>query len=112
MDDLQTRSVPVPQFLRSLKHQILLTRRVRHGDQFDVAKQTVWEHLHRPNVELSNCQEELYYPELDVSINPNENSILTPLRTVPDVRLGYTSTGQSKIIRGKRAVVSHERPFR
>ena len=40
------------------------------------------------------CQEELYNPECDVSINPNENSILTPQRPVPDVRLGYTSTGQ------------------
>ena len=30
-----------------------------------------------------------------MSINPNENSILTPQRPVPDVRLGYASTGQS-----------------
>ena len=29
---------------------------------------------------------------LYVSINPNENSILTRLSPVPDVRLGYTST--------------------
>ena len=36
------------------------------------------------------CQEELYDPERDVSINPNENSILTPQRPIPDVRLGYT----------------------
>ena len=40
------------------------------------------------------CQEELYNPAREVSINPNENSILTPQRPVPDVRLGYTSTGQ------------------
>ena len=39
------------------------------------------------------CQEELYNPGRDVSINPNENSILTPQRPVPDARLGYTSTG-------------------
>ena len=38
------------------------------------------------------CQEELYNPGRDVSINPNENSILTPQRPVPDVRLGFTST--------------------
>ena len=42
------------------------------------------------------CQEELYDPGRDVSINPNKNSILTSWRPVPDVRLGYTSTGQSK----------------
>ena len=36
------------------------------------------------------CQEELYNPGRDVSINPNENSILTPQRPLPDVRLGYT----------------------
>ena len=42
------------------------------------------------------CQEELYDPGRDVSINPNENSILTPQRPVPDVRLGYASTGQSR----------------
>ena len=36
------------------------------------------------------CQEELYNPGRDMSINPNENSILTPQRPVPDVRLGYT----------------------
>ena len=35
------------------------------------------------------CQEELYNPGQDVSINPNENSILTNQRLVPDVRLGY-----------------------
>ena len=40
------------------------------------------------------CQEELYNPGRDVSINPDENSILTPQRPVPDVRLGYASTGQ------------------
>ena len=34
-----------------------------------------------------------------MSINPNKNSILTPQRPDPDVRLGYTSTGQSKIMR-------------
>ena len=38
------------------------------------------------------CQEELYNPGRDVSINPNYNPILTPQRPVPDVRLGYTST--------------------
>ena len=38
------------------------------------------------------CQEELYDPGRDVSINPNENSILTPQHPVPDVRLGYTPT--------------------
>ena len=47
------------------------------------------------------CQEELYNPGRDVSINPKENPILTPQRPVPDVRLGYASTGQCKIIRGK-----------
>ena len=47
------------------------------------------------------CQEELYDPGRDVSINSNENSILTPQCLVPDVRLGYASTGQSKIMRGK-----------
>ena len=31
-----------------------------------------------------------------MSINPNENSILTRLSPVPDVRLGYTPTGQSQ----------------
>ena len=41
------------------------------------------------------CQEELYNPGRDVSINPNYNPTLTPQRTVPDVRLGYASTGQS-----------------
>ena len=40
------------------------------------------------------CQEELCNPGRDVSINPTENSILTPQRPVPDVRLGYASTGQ------------------
>ena len=56
-------------------------------------------------------QEELFNPGRDVSINPKENPILTPQRTVPDVRLGYASTGQCKILPGDRAVVSHERPF-
>ena len=46
------------------------------------------------------CQEELYNPGRNVSINPIWNPILTPQRTVPDVRLGYASTGQSKIMRG------------
>ena len=46
-------------------------------------------------------QEELFNPGRDVSINPKENPILTPQRTVPDVRLGYASTGQRKIKRGK-----------
>ena len=36
-----------------------------------------------------------------MSINPNENSILTRLSPVPDVVLEYASTGQSKIMRGK-----------
>ena len=31
-----------------------------------------------------------------MSINPSYNSILTPWRPIPDVRLGYASTGQSK----------------
>ena len=57
------------------------------------------------------CQEELYNPGQNVSINPNQNSILTHQGTVPDVKLGYASTGQSKIMRGERAVVSHERTF-
>ena len=57
------------------------------------------------------CQEKLYNPGRDVSINPNQNPILTPQLTVPDVRLGYASTGQSKIKRGDRVVFSHERPF-
>ena len=52
------------------------------------------------------CQEEPYNPGLDVSINPNENSILTLQRPVPDVRLGYAPTGQSKITWAERAVVS------
>ena len=43
------------------------------------------------------CQEELYNPEREVSINPNENSILTPQRPVPDVRLGYALTGQIRV---------------
>ena len=38
------------------------------------------------------CQEEPYNPGLDVSINPNENSILTLQRPVSDMRLGYTPT--------------------
>ena len=38
------------------------------------------------------CQEELYDPGRNVSINPNKDSILTLKRPVPDVRLGYTST--------------------
>ena len=37
------------------------------------------------------CQEELYDPGRNVSINPNKDSILTLKRPVPDVRLGYTS---------------------
>ena len=31
-----------------------------------------------------------------MSINSNKNSILTLQRPVPDVRLGYASTGQGK----------------
>ena len=38
------------------------------------------------------CQEKLYNPGLDVTINPNWNSILTHQRHFPDVRLGHTST--------------------
>ena len=58
------------------------------------------------------CQEEPYNPGQDVSINPNKNSILTPQRPVPDVRLGYTSTGQKQEVQlRERAVVSHEWPF-
>ena len=45
------------------------------------------------------CQEESYNPGRDVSINPNENSILTPWRPVPDVRLGYASTGHLPKVR-------------
>ena len=52
------------------------------------------------------CQEEPYNPGRDVSINPNENAILTPQRPVPDVRLGYAPTGQLE-----GPVVSYERPF-
>ena len=47
------------------------------------------------------CQEELYDPGRDASINSNKNSILTPQRPVPDVRLGYAPTGQNKIMWGK-----------
>ena len=43
------------------------------------------------------CQEELYNPGRDVSINPNENSILTPQRPVPDVRLGYASWTEQEV---------------
>ena len=57
------------------------------------------------------CQEELYNPGRDVSINPNKDSILTSQRPVPDVRLGYASTGQKQDNAGERAVVSHEQPF-
>ena len=42
------------------------------------------------------CQEELCDPGRNVSINPNENSILTPQRPVPDARLGYAPTGQKQ----------------
>ena len=41
------------------------------------------------------CQEELYDPGRNVSINLNKDSILTPQRSVPDVRIGCASTGQS-----------------
>ena len=50
------------------------------------------------------CQEELFNPGRDVSINPDYNPILTPQRTVPYVRLGDASTGQCKIIRGEGAI--------
>ena len=53
------------------------------------------------------CQEELYNPAREVSINPNENSILTPQRPVPDVRLGYTPTGRSKMMRGGNPIFLH-----
>ena len=42
------------------------------------------------------CQEELFNPGRDVSINPNYNPILTPQRIVPDVRLGYASPDTSR----------------
>ena len=42
------------------------------------------------------CQKELFNPGRDVSINPDYNPILTPQRPVPDVRLGYASTGQKQ----------------
>ena len=38
------------------------------------------------------CQEELCNPGRDVSINLNQNSILTHPRPLPDVRLGHTLT--------------------
>ena len=38
------------------------------------------------------CQEELYNPGRDVSINSKENPILTPQRAFPDARLGCTPT--------------------
>ena len=47
------------------------------------------------------CQEELYNPGRDVSINPNEDSILTPQCPIPDVRLGYAPT---RHLPGVRAV--------
>ena len=54
------------------------------------------------------CQEELYNPGRDVSTNSNKNSILTLQRPVPDVSLGYASTGQitgtSPRVRGKRSL--------
>ena len=40
------------------------------------------------------CQKKLYDPGRDVSINPNENSILTPQRPGPDVRLA--ARGESR----------------
>ena len=49
-------------------------------------------------------------PGRNVSINPNENSILTRLSPVPDVRLGYASTGQCKILPGDRAVLRRRVP--
>ena len=55
------------------------------------------------------CQEELYDPGRDVSINPNKDSILTPWRPVPDVRLGYASTGQSKIMPGESPLLARRR---
>ena len=80
------------------------------GDGFDFG------HLQDPQVGLPLPKPikwiVVYNPGRDVSINPNYNSILTPQRPVPDVRLWYTSTGQCKIIWGKRVVVSHGRPFR
>ena len=38
------------------------------------------------------CQEKLFNPGLCVSINPNQNSILTHQCPIPDVRLGHTPT--------------------
>ena len=59
----------------------------------------------------SSLSGKIYKPGRDVSTNPDYNPILTQQRTVPEVRLGYASTGQSKIIRGGKIVVSHEWPF-
>ena len=54
------------------------------------------------------CQEELYNPGREVSINPNENSILTPQRPVPDVRLAARGKslpwGQSALFRNRMPV--------
>ena len=50
---------------------------------------------------VTDSQEEIYNPGRDVSVNPNENSILTPSAPHP-----WRST-----VRRERAVVSHERPF-
>ena len=46
-----------------------------------------------------DCQEELFNPGPDVSINPNYNPILTPQGTVPDVGLGFTSIRHLQIRR-------------
>ena len=54
----------------------------------------------------SNLSGRTLNPGRDVSINPNKNSILTPQRPVPDVRLGYASTGQG----GKRFASSTAAP--
>ena len=53
------------------------------------------------------CQEELYNPGREVSIDPNNDAILTPWRPDPDARLGYTPTGQKQEVqRRDLAIVS------
>ena len=43
------------------------------------------------------CQEKLFNPGQDVSINPDNDSILTHSISTPDVRLGHTPTCRSRI---------------
>ena len=57
------------------------------------------------------CQEELCDPVQDMSINPKENSILTPQRPVPDVRLEYASTGQKQEVQRRERVVADNGPL-